>query len=77
MLFLSLGVTQGRLDLLFGGLVHWLFWGRRMLPCVGESLDVGGVRRFLGVIALMLMLGALLPAGAGMFETEPYLLNNL
>jgi hypothetical protein len=48
-----------------------------MLPCVDESLDVGGVRRFLGVIALMLMLGALLPAGAGMFETEPYLLNNL
>lgn len=38
---------------------------------------MGGERRFLGVIALMLMLGALLPATSDMFELEPYLLNNL
>jgi hypothetical protein len=70
-------VGQGRLDLLFGGLVHRLFWSRRVLPCVDESLEMGGERRFLGVIALMLMLGALLPATSDMFELEPYLLNNL
>lgn len=65
------------MDLLFGGIVHRLFWHRRVLPCVDESLDMGGERRFLGVIALILMLGALLPASADMFDLEPYLLNNL